>query len=203
MSVMGVRLGSAESPSENPDGEGGGEYLWRCVHTKPKCEHIAAKHICLLDEVEVFCPRVRFCRRTRRGKVWFVEAMFPGYVFAKFDTRMSLRAVNAAHAVTRVVRFGLDYSVIPDGVVRDLRENFDEQEVITVLQTFAEGDEVEVAEGPLRGSSAVVTKLLPGKDRVRILLDFLGNPNEIEVSLHTILGLRNARGEALPSKPAI
>ena len=180
------------------------EYLWRCIHAKPKCEHIAAKHIGLIghEGIEVFCPRVRYCKNTKRGKVWFVEAMFPGYLFAKFDLPRSLRAVNGAHGVTRVVQFSGDFSVIPDGVIDGLRSHFDETELVTIHQTLIEGDEVNIAEGPLRGATAVVTQLLPGKDRVRVLLEFLGNRREIEVPMMTLLSAKNARAEALPASPA-
>ena len=177
------------------------EYLWRCVHTKPKSEHIAARNVQMIghDGIDVFCPRVRFCKSTKRGKVWFVESMFPGYIFVRFDLFRSLRAVNGAHGVTRVIRFADHFSSIDESVISELRLNFDkESELITVHQTLIEGDEVEVAEGALRGATAVVTKILPGKDRVRILLEFLGGSREIEVPLMSVLGNRNARSEALP-----
>ena len=189
---------SSDDSEELPEAE----YLWRCVHTKPKCEHIAARHVQMIghDGIDVFCPRVRYCKSTKRGKVWFVESMFPGYIFVKFDLYRSLRAVNGAHAVSRVIRFADHFSVISDSVIADLRTNFDQEtELITVHQTLVEGDEVEVAEGALRGATAVVTKILPGKDRVRILLEFLGGSREVEVPLMSVLGNRNARGEALPA----
>lgn len=189
------------SPDDDSEELPEAEYLWRCVHTKPKCEHIAARNVQMLghEGVDVFCPRIRYCKSTKRGKVWFVESMFPGYIFVKFDLYRSLRAVNGAHGVTRVIRFADTFSVISDSVIADLRKNFDQEtEQITVHQTLIEGDEVEVAEGALRGATAVVTRVLPGKDRVRILLEFLGSSREVEVPLMSILSNRNVRGEALP-----
>ena len=55
---------------------------WRCLRGKPKREHLAAQHLRLAG-FEAFCPRIRHQRRTVRGKVWFVEALFPGYLFAR------------------------------------------------------------------------------------------------------------------------
>jgi len=193
----------SSSDADAEDGLPEADYLWRCVHTKPKCEHIAARHIGQLghDGLEVFCPRLRYHKNTRRGKVWFVEAMFPGYIFARFDLPRSLRAVNGAHGVTRVVRFADEFSVVPDQIIANLRSNFDESELITVQQTFLEGDEVELSEGPLKGATATVTKLLSGKERARVLLDFFGNRREIEVPLLALLGVRDARSEALSASP--
>src|SRR5260221_5470813 len=58
---------------------------WFCLRAQPKREHIAAACLPQTCEVEVFCPRLRFRKLTSRGPVWFIEAMFPGYLFARFD----------------------------------------------------------------------------------------------------------------------
>src|SRR5258708_33348521 len=58
---------------------------WFCLRAQPKREHIAAACLRQTCEVEVFCPRLRFRKLTSRGPVWFIEAMFPGYLFARFD----------------------------------------------------------------------------------------------------------------------
>src|SRR5260370_33331325 len=58
---------------------------WFCLRAQPKREHIAAACLRQTCEVEVFCPRLRFRQLTSRGPVWFIEAMFPGYLFARFD----------------------------------------------------------------------------------------------------------------------
>ena len=60
---------------------------WFCLRAQPKREHIAAACLRQISEVEVFSPRVRFRKHTNRGPVWFVESMFPGYLFARFDYR--------------------------------------------------------------------------------------------------------------------
>jgi hypothetical protein len=50
----------------------------------------------------------------------------------------------------------------------------------------------------MRGQTAIVTSLLPGRDRVRILLEFIGGLQEIEVPLISLLTGRDPRHEALP-----
>src|ERR1039458_7771599 len=58
---------------------------WFCIRSQPKHEHIAAAHLKREPGIEVYLPRVRFKRATRRGPVWFTEAFFPNYLFARFD----------------------------------------------------------------------------------------------------------------------
>ena len=90
---------------------------WYVVHARPKCEHLAAALMRELPGVESYCPRIRFQRSTRRGKVWFVEALFPGYLFVRFDPELSLRAVRHAQHVIRVVEFGGRLCAVPDAVI--------------------------------------------------------------------------------------
>ena len=94
-----------------------GTVRWYCVQTRPKSEHIAAAGLARFDGVEAYCPRIRYQKVTRRGKVWFREALFPNYIFARFDAEESLRAVSSSQAVVRVVGFGDVLGEVPAAVL--------------------------------------------------------------------------------------
>ena len=49
------------------------------------------------------------------------------------------------------------------------------------------GQSVEIIEGPFQGLEVVVTNLLPAKERIRVLFEFLGRPLEIEISTAKVL----------------
>jgi transcriptional antiterminator RfaH len=197
VSEMGIPLGD--------EGQGVGareeEIAWRCVRAKPKAEHLAARRLSLLEGVEAFSPQIRFQKPTRRGKVWFQEALFPGYVFCRFDLWESFRLVNATPGVTGLVKFGGRYPVLSDQSVEAIRQEMPEDRPLEVRQLIEVGDEVEVVEGPLRGHVAYVTALPSARDRVKILLEFLGQQREVEVPLMSLLGFRDARLVAR-SRPA-
>ncbi|MEM9284055.1 MAG: transcription termination/antitermination NusG family protein [Verrucomicrobiota bacterium] len=162
---------------------------WYCVRSKPKCEHLAARHLQAFAHLdEVFCPRIRFEKSTQRGKVWFVEALFPGYLFAKFDLGNDLRAVNATSAVTGVLRFADQYPLIADCYIDELKNEFpeEENEIRVIEPEIGEGDEVVLTEGPMTGLKTIVTGLVSGQDRVRVLLEWLGQEREAEVSLRSL-----------------
>ena len=55
--------------------------LWFCLRAQPKREHLAALGLRRQLNVPCYAPRLRFRKMTRRGAVWFVEAMFPAYSF--------------------------------------------------------------------------------------------------------------------------
>lgn len=155
---------------------------WYCLHTKPKCENSAASVLREHHGVETFCPRIRFQRGTRRGKVWFVEALFPSYFFARFSAETSLRAVRHSQNVIRVVEFGGSPVRVPDGNIEQLRLEMGNNELREISVGIKAGDSVEVTEGPMRGLTGIVESVHSGEERVRILLEFLGRQNVVEVS---------------------
>lgn len=161
------------------------QFPWFCVRTQTKREHIAAGQLKRLEEVEVFCPRIRFRRNTKRGKVWFEEALFPGYLFARFDFTQQLRAVSSAAGVSGLVRFGGECAKVPDFVVETLRREADGTVVVRQPE-IKTGDQTVLAEGALRGLRAVVTQVLPGGERVKILMEWLGTAVEAEVPVEAL-----------------
>jgi len=161
--------------------------IWFCLKTQPKREHLAATALRRQFAVECFSPRLRFRRMTTRGPVWFVEAMFPGYLFAKFIYSEQHRAVEASHGIQGIVHFGNHLATLPENIVLGLQSRIGEEEVLTVNCSIKVGQPVEIIEGPFRGLEAVVTRLLPAKERIRVLLEFLGRPLETEISTMQVL----------------
>ena len=166
---------------------GGGCALWFCLKSQPKHEHIAAAHLRLNNTVEVFLPRIRFKRATRQGTVWVTEALFPGYLFARFDWQTSLRLVQHSRGVRGVVHFGERWPAIPEEIIHELRQAIGATGLRTIPESFAPGDEVEITEGAMRGLRAVVTRVLPGRARVAVLMEFLGRQTMIELPRHFLI----------------
>lgn len=172
---------------------------WYCVRTQTKREHIAAGYLRTLESVEVFCPRIRYRKATRRGKIWWLEPLFPGYVLAKFSLTEMEREVKFCQGVRGLVRFGSGIPAIPNGFVESLQNEIYARQatdncVFTVSPTIELGDEVEVAVGPLRGMKGTVVSVPSAAERVKILIEFLGKPQAIDMDLFSIL---------LPRRPVI
>lgn len=170
---------------------------WYCVRTQTKREHLAAKGLVQLEGVQSFCPRLRYRKATRRGKVWWVEAMFPGYVFAFFSRAASERAVVHTQGVMKLLKFGDYVPEIPASFIAELCKLMEEQHgedegMLTLVPTVREGDEVEFAHGALQGFQGKVVKVLPAAERVKLLIEFLGDTQVVETDLFSLL---------LPNKP--
>lgn len=164
-----------------------GKPAWYCVKAQPKHEHIAAAHLRLLEEVTVFSPRIRFRKATRRGIVWVTEAMFPGYLFARFKLTDMHRQVRYAHGVSGIVRFADRYPTIDEESLEQLMDHTDDNGVKEMNYNLSQGDCVKIADGIFAGLDAVVVKVLPANERVKILMDFLGRKIEAEVRHSSVL----------------
>ncbi|MFL6414430.1 MAG: transcription termination/antitermination protein NusG [Bryobacteraceae bacterium] len=161
--------------------------LWFCLKAQTKREHMAAAVLQHQAGIPSWAPRLRFKKATSRGAVWFVEALFPGYFFAQFVYQQHRRLVEASSGVLYIVTFGEHVATIDSGTLRLLQQRAGADEVVTIEPEVSLGDSVMIAEGPFQGLEALVTKLLPAKERVRVLLEFLGRSVETEVAAARVL----------------
>jgi len=154
---------------------------WFCLRTHAKHEHIAAAHLKRHEQIEVLNPRVRFWRATRAGRIQVTESLFPNYLFARFDWRTSLNRIHYAPGIGGIVHFGTRWPTIPPEAIAELRRLVGDGELQDIPDGLQAGEEVEIAGGAFHGLKALVTRVMPGRDRVIVLLDFLGRQTTVEI----------------------
>ena len=174
--------------------EGQHKAEWYCLRTQIKREALAAASLREFGDIEVVCPRLRYKKVTRRGKIWWVEPLFPGYILARFVLEDMERAVSYAKGVSKILRFGTEIPSVPEAFVEELRSELakEENELITLQPVAEPGDEVELADGPLQGMTGTVIDVRPAEERVRIFVEFRGQDQPVDVDLYSLL---------LPRKP--
>ncbi|CAI8279238.1 MAG: Transcription antitermination protein RfaH [Opitutia bacterium UBA7350] len=153
---------------------------WHCLRTQTKREHIAANILSQQCKVEVFCPRVSQIKKTRTGKKRFTEALFPSYIFARFDYNSQFRHIIHTQGVVRIVSNG-ERRVVPEAVVEGLKTSLPDAVIKAPDPSLETGAEIEILSGSLKGIDGKVLACLPAEKRVEILLDFLGR--EITITL--------------------
>ena len=154
---------------------------WFCIRTQPKHEHLAAAHLKNDLDIEVYLPRIRFRRATRQGAAWCTEALFPNYLFACFELASGLRRVHHARGVRGVVHFGRHWPAIPGAVIEALRSVVGAETVHVIGGGPQPGETVRIAGGVFHGLEALVTRVIPGRQRVAVLLEFLGRQTTVEL----------------------
>lgn len=183
-----MRSVSPIDPPENehgkilrPTGSGNDAAAWFCVTSQPKHEHIAAAQMRQLPGVEVFLPRIRFKRPTRKGPAWVTEALFPNYLFARFNFQRDFRMIQYARGVRGVVHFGMQWPIIPDATVEELKATVGADEIHLLTMELQPGDEVQICGGTFDGLQAVVSRIMPARQRVVLLLEFLGRQTAVQI----------------------
>ncbi len=166
---------------------------WYCLRSQPKHEHIAAAHLATEERVEVYLPRIRFKRSTKRGPVWFTEALFPNYLFARFQLAADLRRLRHARGVSGVVHFGDHWPAIPDEVISELRAKIGSDQVHVLPDDLQPGESIEISGGAFHGLTAVVTRVMPARDRVAVLLEFLGRQTKVELPASAVVLAKESR----------
>jgi len=160
---------------------------WYCIKTRPRHERAAKRALLSNAHLEIFCPLLRFDRARKSGRARVTEAMFPGYLFAKFDYGRQFRLVRATNGVSTIVSFGGLPAIVPENVIGTLQAAVAEGETVEIPSRVSIGEEVQVVQGPFQGIRAIVTNLLPAHARVTVLLELLGMEREVEVSEQAVL----------------
>lgn len=171
---------------------------WYCARTKPKHEHIAAANLRKNLNLEVFHPRLRIERATRRGVMRVSEPLFPCYIFFRCLIEEKLNDIKRTGGVSTVVHFANRIPKIADTVIEELKECFEGEETMTVEDRLSPGDEVIVAEGAFSGMRAFVLRVMPARRRVQVLLDVLGRPTPAEVDENSVVIEGNGVANLVP-----
>jgi len=162
---------SDNPPSRFPDRPiGEAEHPWVIAHVKPRTEKAVADD-CVRRNIEYYLPMVtKVTRRKDNNKPRkSVLPLFPGYLsiagtrelyHALYATGRIAAIIEIKHQKKFIEELGQIYSVLEKGVPLE-----------PCLETFAEGDEVVVMAGPLKGIRGVVSSV---RNQSRIILSVEG-----------------------------
>lgn len=168
---------------------------WFCLRTAARREHVAASNLRERVQVEVFAPRIQVKRTTRSGLVaTFAEALFPGYLFARFRYPEQLRHVVSTSGINGIVSFGSHPPPVADDVIDFLRQQVTAAETSPAGAAFEEGALVRIIAGCFHNAEGRVLHFDPRTDRVRLLLTLLGREIQVSLSTQQLVAADNSRG---------
>ena len=161
---------------------------WYAIKAQTKREHIAAEAIRVRAALEVFCPRITYFKNTeQRGRIRFTEALFPGYIFVRCAISEQFRHLLAIGGVSGVVRYGDHFPTVPEAFIAELQDRLIGECREVDDPQLGEGSEVVVTDGPFADLRAIVSGLIPARERVAVLLDFLGRQIKVEVAADSVI----------------
>jgi len=146
---------------------------WYVIRSKSNKEDFLAKQL-LAYGIEVFYPCVRVKPVNPRARK--LKAFFPGYLFVHVD----LKTVNSSTlhwmpGAVNLVSFEGAPASVPDALIaaveRKVQQINASQE--SSLKDLKPGDVVTIEHGPFAGYEAIFDGHVSGRERVRVLLEFL------------------------------
>jgi transcriptional antiterminator RfaH len=168
---------------------------WYCVRVMARREHIAALNLTQRTGLSVFSPRIKVQKKSSHPEPKFsTEALFPGYVFARFNYPMDARYVASTPGVLGVVSFGGTPPSVADGVIDQLSAEVLRGASAPAVPLFEEGAWVRIIAGCFQGSEGRVLQVSPTSTRISVLLNLLGQEIQVSMPGTQLAGTDGSRG---------
>lgn len=160
---------------------------WYAVQTKPHSEGRALDNL-LRQGYGAYLPRARVELSHARRRQIVLRPLFPRYLFAGLDrASMPWRPILSTFGVTDLVRAGGEPAPVPAPIIAALQEReaagaFDRTGRSATLRL---GDLVRVTSGAFEDMIGRLVELRE-KDRIVVLLDFLGRTVNTELKADAV-----------------
>jgi len=158
-------------------------YHWYALRSKSRKEDAVWRQL-QSQGYEVFYPCLRVHPVNPRSRK--IVPYFPGYLFVEVDLEQSGISVFQwmPHTVG-LVSFGGEPSIVPENLILAIQKRVDEINAAggEIFDGLKPGETVWISDGPFQGYEAIFDGRLPGSERVRVLLEFLGNRRKVSVVL--------------------
>ena len=115
--------------------------------------------------------------------------MFPGYLFARFNYANCNRLIKQGPGISGFVQFGERLALLPEAIINEIKTQTAGDDVLEINPGLEPGRVVQVARGPFEGLEAVITRLIPARERVEILIEWMSRSLYAEASANDIIPL--------------
>jgi transcriptional antiterminator RfaH len=166
---------------------------WYALRSKPHKDEFVW-HQVLARGIECFYPRIKVNPVNPRAKK--IKPYFPGYMFVRVDLEdVGVSSFKWMPHTLGLVSFGGEPAMVPDNLIHAIEKRV--KEVNTAggeeFDGLKSGDKIWIHSGPFSGYEAIFDYRIPGKERVRVLLQFLGDPRTVQVELDANLIRKNRK----------
>jgi transcription termination/antitermination protein NusG len=151
---------------------------WFALWTRSRHEQVVREQL-EQKQVDAFLPTVTRWSRWKDRKKKIDWPLFPGYCFARFDSRDRLPILKCSGVVS-IISFEGEPAPIPEQEIDGIRRLVESDLAYDPCPMIREGSMVEVVHGPLAG---VVGRLVRKNDKARLVLsvDLIGQAVSVEV----------------------
>jgi|SRR5215469_11141880 len=152
---------------------------WYAIRTKPRQEDRAVENLRYWGIVTL---AARLEERDRRRD----SPLFPGYIFARFESPKMLQKIRFTRGVAYVVGFGGVPASIGNEFIEEIRARMDQNGIVHKTAPLNPGDQVVIQSGILQDFVGIFERELPGTERVQVLLRTVAYSAHVELSRFAI-----------------
>jgi transcription antitermination factor NusG len=131
----------------------------------------------LNQNFDFYLPKITIKKINANPKV---EVLFPGYIFVNTSLE-NYSALQYTIGIKNIIKFGVNISYISSEEIKAMQMVEETSKIDPVVSKIQVGQDVIIAKGSLTGSIVKVCSL-PSKERVDVLLSFLGSVRRVTIS---------------------
>jgi len=143
---------------------------WIVVRSKPRAEKVTFDQL-TKKGIDAYLPLVKERRKWSDRKKWVELPLFSSYLFVKLELKNSIYVLQT-HGVSSIVKFNGTIATVQESVVNSIRWALEGGYELEPTEYFTQGDEVEVIEGPMKGTKGIVAEV-KGEGRLILKIDAL------------------------------
>ena len=167
---------------------------WIVVRSKPRAEKVAFDQL-MKKGINVYLPLVKKRQKWSDRKKWVELPLFSNYLFAKVELKNSIYILQT-HGVSSIVKFNGTVATVQESVVNSIRWALEGGYELEPTEYFFQGDEVEVIEGPMKGTKGVVVEL-KGVERLVLKIDALQQAVSVHIDSKFLRSVEKKRASIL------
>ena len=158
---------------------------WHVIYTKPKSEYKVAAWLSNYD-IESYVPS--WIHSVSSSSQSFTKnILFPCYVFAHFSFEEGrFSSIQWTPGIRKFVSFGGQPATIPDYTMEEMRQKIqlaNDSRRSDLEYSIKSGTPVRIISGPFQDMQAIFDRPTASKERVQVLLDFLGSINRVRLDI--------------------
>ncbi|MEJ2366763.1 MAG: transcription termination/antitermination NusG family protein [Acidobacteriota bacterium] len=150
--------------------------VWAVFSVKPRKEQAT---VTLFESRGVDAYSPLFVPRLSSGSP---RPLFPGYIFVHMSPKLELAAVRYTPGIRFPLLFREQLACLEPELLEAWRQKEEGKGFLVPdpPPPFNPGDEVRFAEGVFKGLTGRVLQVMPSRERVRLLLEYLGGEIQVE-----------------------
>ena len=131
----------------------------------------------LNQNFDFYLPKIIIKKINTKPKV---EVLFPGYIFVNTNLD-KYKSLKYTKGIGKIIQFGDNIANVSNEEIESMKMLEETSKIDPVVSQVKIGQAVTIAKGSLKGTIAKVCSL-PAKERVGILLSFLGTVRRVTIS---------------------